>query len=110
MGAVGPGVESVLDRLSRELDAARQVSRGLRGDARKALIERLTGLDAELLSAARSGLADAEAVQLEREAESAVSPYRDRLSSEAYARARNAAFDRLVRERLNLPTLVFPQP
>src|SRR5438046_3166509 len=44
-GGVGQECDDVIDRVARELDAARADARGVRGDARRALIDRLTRLD-----------------------------------------------------------------
>jgi hypothetical protein len=106
-GALGADADGLVDRVSLELDAARTSSRGLRGDARRALIERLTALDAELLAMARVALGDSERVALEKEADADLTAFRDAMTAEAYRRAREAAIDRLVRERFGLPTLAF---
>src|SRR5215203_1648532 len=55
-GRLGPGADSLLDRVSNELDAARASARGIRGDARLALIGRLAALDAEVMQVARDSL------------------------------------------------------
>lgn len=101
------GIDEVTDRLSGELDRARQAAGGLRGEARVAVIRRLAELDAELLAAARAALDDASRRGLESEADEELSEFRGRLSPDAYGRARNAAIDRLARERLGLPTLTY---
>ncbi len=46
----------VVDPMVAELDAARQTAKGLRGDARRALLERLRALDAALVTAVRDRL------------------------------------------------------
>jgi hypothetical protein len=97
----------VIDRVARELDAARADARGVRGDARRALLDRLTVLDAELLQTARAALDDATRLALTREAEDELSGFRDRMAPNAFVRSREAAVDRLVRERLGLPVLAF---
>ena len=106
-GALGADADGLVDRVSRELDAARASSRGLRGEARRALIERLTALDAELLAMARAALRDAERQAVEKEADADLAAFRDAMTAQAYRRAREAAIDRLVRERFGLPTLSF---
>src|SRR5262249_20363915 len=55
-GVLGPGVDSLIDQLSTELDRARGAAGGLRGDARRALIERLAAADASLVSIARQSV------------------------------------------------------
>jgi hypothetical protein len=106
-GMVGVGADPLIDRISRELDAARASARGLRGEPRRALIERLTALDAELVALARDALGEADRQACEREAEAELARYRDVMTSEAYRRAREAAVGRLARERFGLPTLAF---
>jgi len=106
-GGVGQECDDLIDRVARELDAARSVARGVRGDARRALVNRLSELDAELLQTARATLDEATRVALMREAETELSGFRDRMAPDAFARSRDAAVDRLVRERLGLPILAF---
>jgi hypothetical protein len=106
-GTLGAAFDELIDRIARELDTARGQARGLRGAARQALIERLAVLDAELLHAA-SELIDAAAhAALVREAEEELAGFRTGMTPDAFARARRAATDRLLRERLALPTVVF---
>jgi hypothetical protein len=93
--------------VSRELDAARESARGVRGEARAALIARLTDLDLELVRLARSTLDDSARADLEREADEELAEFRSRLAPDAYRRAREAAIDRVARERLGLPTLTY---
>ena len=101
------GVEGApfLDRVSLELDAARASARGLRGDARRALIDRLAALDRGLLMLGRRAIGDAERETLEGEADDELAGFRTTMPAEAYGRAREAAVDRLIRERLDLPVL-----
>ena len=106
-GGVGQECDDVIDRVARELDAARADARGVRGAARRALLDRLTVLDAELLHTARAALDDATRLALTREAEDELSGFRDRMAPAAFVRSREAAVDRLVRERLGLPALAF---
>jgi len=106
-GSLGGEFDDVIDGVSRELDAARSTARGLRGDARRALIDRLRSLDAELLRHARSRLAGATRTTLAREADEELAAFRAVMPADAYARAREAAIDRLVRERFGLPTITF---
>ena len=106
-GTLGPGADDLLDRVSAELDAARASVRGLRGDARQALVARLVLCDRELLQAARSALSDAQRREVDAEAQAELAAFRATMPPDAYARARDAAVDRLVRERARLPTLTF---
>jgi hypothetical protein len=102
-GTLDAGFDDLLDRVSQEFDAARNV----RGARRQALVERLAALDRALLDAARARLDDSDRAALILEAEEELAGFRAAMSSEAFARAREAAFDRLVRERAALPTIAF---
>ena len=102
-GTLDAGFDDLLDRVAHELDAARVA----RGAKRKALLDRLNALDRELLETARAGLDDAARAALAREAEEELAGFRSAMSPDAFARAREAAIDRLVRDRARLPTIAF---
>ena len=106
-GALGPAFDEVIDRVARELDAARAQARGVRGDARQALLTRLIALDAELIQHAGATLDEATRVSLARDADEELAGFRAAMAQDAFARARDAAIDRLIRERFGLPTLAF---
>ena len=108
-GSVAAQFDAVIDGVARELDAARAGARGLRGAARQELIERLAALDAELLEVARGSLDEASRADLAREAEEELAGFQSGMSPNAFSRARQAAADRLIRERLALPTVSFTQ-
>jgi hypothetical protein len=103
VGALGADADSLIDRVSAELDAAR-VPGGVRGESRGRLIDRLAGLDRELSGLARAAAADQ---SIEQEAESELADFRGRMAADAFARARAAIVDRLARERLGLPIITF---
>jgi hypothetical protein len=107
IGGLGEAFDALIDRAARELDAARAEARGVRGPARQALLERLASLDAELVAEARRSLGPAAIAELEREAGDELSSYRERMEPDAYQRLMAAAVDRLVRQRLALPTIAF---
>jgi hypothetical protein len=100
-------IDDVLDRLVRELDAARGGAKGLRGEARSAFIERLGVLDAEMLDAVRERCSAEMLQQIEAEADEELAPFRERMSSQVLGRSRRAAADRLLRERRRLPVISF---
>jgi hypothetical protein len=104
-GALGEAADPALDRVSAELDAARASARGVRGEARRALLERLTDLDAQLLKIARQSLPPDELQRIERSADEELAPFKPQMAADAYARAHAAAADRLIRERAGLPTV-----
>jgi hypothetical protein len=58
-----------------------------------------------LLDLVRERSGDATLGQVTREADSELAPFRDRMLTEAYAKAREACIDRLLRERARLPVL-----
>jgi hypothetical protein len=107
LGHLTEEFEDVLDRVARELDAARASARGIRGPARQALLQRLATIDDELLATARRSLDAAVLAEVERDAAEDLASFRERMTSEAYERARGAAVDRLIRNRLQLPTVTF---
>jgi hypothetical protein len=101
----GPILGDVIDRVLRDLDTLRAGARGVRSDARAALLERLSVLDRELMTAARDAL-DAPALdELRREAARELEPFRSRMPAEAFRETSEAALERLVRERSRLPSL-----
>ena len=106
-GSLGDAFDALIDRVSAELDAARAKAGGLRGDARQALLDRLSALDAEMVQHARATLDEATRATLMREAAADLAAFRSGMAAEAVARAHEAAMDRLVRERVKLPTITF---
>jgi hypothetical protein len=104
-GSLGDAFDALIDRVSSELDAARAKAGGLRGPARQALLERLAVLDAEVLQTARASLDEPTASALGRDADEELAGFRTTMAPDTYARVRQAAIDRLVRERFGLPTV-----
>ena len=56
---------------------------------------------------ARGAVDEAERAALAREADEELAAFRAGMASDVFARAKRAAIDRLVRERLALPTITF---
>jgi hypothetical protein len=106
-GRLGADGDSVIDRVSRELDAVQASAAGVRGDARRALLGRLSALDSEIGVLALRSLEPDERRQLDREADDELGGFRDRLAPEAYERARAVVVDRLARARFGLPVVSF---
>jgi hypothetical protein len=106
-GTLGDAFDTLIDRVSAELDEARARAGGLRGDARHRLIERLAVIDADILELARASLGGDAAAALGREADADLAAFRTAMPTDAYARAREAAIDRLVRDRCGLPVVRF---
>ncbi len=98
-------LDAVIDRIVREVDAARATAKGLRGNARAALLQRLAQLDAELLTAARAQVPDPARDELRREAEAELAPFRARMPQAAWEQSMVACMDRLLRDRVRLPIL-----
>jgi hypothetical protein len=105
-GSLGEAFDALIDRVAGELDAARE-GRGVRGEARKALLDRLGTLDAELGRQGRLLFDELARGAFAHEADAELAPFRSGMSPEAFDRARDATIDRLVRERLGLPTISF---
>jgi hypothetical protein len=106
-GELGDSFDAIIDRVAGELDAARAEARGLRGHARQELIDRLAALDHEILQHAWGSLDEGVRLDLAREADEELAPFRLGMPADAFARARNGAIDHLVRERFRLPTIAF---
>jgi hypothetical protein len=98
-------LDPVIDRIIRELDAARASAKNLRGAARAELLDRLAALDAELLAAAKAAIPDDLREELQRESERELATFRARMPSDAYGRSLAACVDRLIRDRARLPVL-----
>jgi len=106
-GTLGEAFDTLLDRVSAELDEARARAGGVRGEARHALVERLEAIDADVLRLARASLDVDAAAALGREADADLAAFRTAMPADAYARTREAAIDRLVRDRFGLPVIRF---
>lgn len=107
LGRLGPAADPLIDDISGELDMARRASGGLRGEARKAMTDRLGAYDARLSVLARDA-AGADVVQaLRQEADDELAAFRGQMTPERFAHALDVALDRLVRTRLGVPTLAF---
>jgi hypothetical protein len=70
-------------------------------------VTRLATLDEDLVQAARRSLAPDVIAALTRDASEELAAYRERMAADAFERAREAAVTRLIRDRLNLPTIAF---
>jgi len=98
-------LEPVVEGIVRELDIARATAKGLRGEARRALLDRLRALDKSLLDAAYALYDETDRAALAAEAVAELAPFRDRMPHDAYEQSRHAAVERLVRERSRLPII-----
>ena len=106
-GALDERFDSIIDRASAELDAVRAKSGGVRGEARQRVLGRLADIDRDLLTLARARVGDAELRRLTAEADADLVAFKTGMAVDAYARARAAAVDHLLRGSLNLPVIAF---
>lgn len=100
----GAFVQAIGD-VVRELDALRGEAQHARGARRSAVVARLEELDSLLAAAALAEVPSDTAATLRHEAAAEIAPFADRMPGEAHTRSVDAAFIRLVREALGLPTL-----
>jgi hypothetical protein len=101
----GRGSAAAAAGAAAELESMLAVARGVRGEARARLVERLADLDSELGAVVIDGLPPAIVAELRKEADAELAPFGSRLSPDARARALEAAFARLAREAVGVPTL-----
>ncbi|MGE3513071.1 MAG: hypothetical protein AB7N65_29770, partial [Vicinamibacterales bacterium] len=104
-GTLGAEMDAVIDRVAVELDDARAHARGVRGEARRAMLERLSAIDQELLDTATAALPLAERSAVWAEAAEELATYRERLTPAAFEAAVSRSAHRLLRERLGLPVV-----
>ena len=107
IGVLGDAFDPLADAVAHELETARAAKGGVRGDAREAMVARLADLDRAMLEQARTTTERGQLAALERDADEELAPFRASMAPDAYARARTGAVDRLLRERLGLPTIAF---
>jgi hypothetical protein len=102
-----PELDAIVTATIDALDALGATARQARGDSRAQMVARLSELDASLLAAARHSIDPAVAVALREEADAELAAFIDRMPPEARVRAREVAFDRQVRDSLNLPVITY---
>jgi hypothetical protein len=99
---------SLRDGVTRVLEGLvelRESARGRRGAQRDDVGESLARWDAELLNIARASVDGEALAHMRREAGSELQAYRSRMPPDVWERSLDVATDRLLRERLRLPTL-----
>lgn len=106
-GVLGTNVDSLIEQLSAELDRARSVSGGLRGDARRSISERLAAADRSLLALVRQAVTAEDLHALRQDVDGLLGSAVDQMAPDARDRARERALDQLLRERFHLPTISF---
>ena len=106
-GILGMSVDPLIEQLSAELDGARRVAGGLRGDARRSMSERLAAADRSLLALVRQTATAEDLQALRLSADGLLGSAVDQMAPDARERARERALDQLLRERFHLPTISF---
>ena len=101
----GFALADAIDAVVRRLDALQAEARRARGEARAALALELASLDRELMDAATAAVLGSDRDALAAEAQRELAPFRGRMLAGALAKAEEAAFERLVRERFGLPSI-----
>jgi hypothetical protein len=102
-----PEFDAVLDAITVEAAAFRDLPGPLRGETRERITARLDELDRLMLEAARAQIDPAEIRAMRSEASEQLLPFRDRMPADTYERAVESAVDRLLREREQLPIVSF---
>ncbi|HET9468120.1 MAG TPA: hypothetical protein VFO48_06910 [Vicinamibacterales bacterium] len=102
-----PDFDAVLEAITTEAAAFRDLPGPLRGETRDRIVARLVELDRVMLDAARVHADPADLRAMRAEAREQLLPFRDRMPAEAYERAIDSAVDRLLREREQLPIIAF---
>ncbi len=101
------GFDAVLETVTKEAAAFRDLPGPLRGDVRQRVTARLVELDRLMLDAARAHADPSFVQRMRAEAMDQLRPFRDRMPAEAYHRALEGAVDRLLREHEKLPSVSF---
>jgi len=102
-----PQLSAAIARVVPELDQLAGGARRARGDARARIIARLAELDAALVAAAKDHIDPARADALREEVDADLAPFAARMPEDARRRAALVAYDRLLRESLNLPVIAY---
>jgi hypothetical protein len=101
----GPLIGAALDAAVRALDALRPEAERVRGEARDTLLRRVAEIEDTLAAEALAALPPDQRLAFDRDADAELSPFRPRMTAEAYAQSRRAAVHRLVRQHFGLPSL-----
>ncbi len=100
-----PALRDALDAVLQEVAAIGERARGARGPARQAIAAELAALDARMLTAVRTAVGAEGVDRLSAEAAADLAAYRGRLAPDVWRRSVTLGADRLLRDRLGLPTL-----
>ena len=100
-------VESLVDGLVQELDAARGTAKTARGASRQRLLTQLADADGQLVATLRETAETSLRARLREEAERDLEPFRERMPRAAFEQAVAAGADRLLRDHFKLPRIPF---
>jgi hypothetical protein len=107
----GLGVDSFYDetitRITEDLDGLAVRAKNARGDTRSEIVYRLEELDRQLIAAARTRVDPHTAAELRSEADAELAGLAARMPPDVLANVRERAFERLLRDSLNLPVLTY---
>jgi hypothetical protein len=107
----GLGVDSFYDetitRITDDLDRLALRAKNARGEARVEIIRLLEQLDSRLIAAARTRVDPHTAAALRAEADTELSGLAARMRPDVLAKVSERAFERLLRDSLNLPVLTY---
>jgi hypothetical protein len=101
------GFDEVLEVITKEAAAFRDLPGPIRGETRERITARLIELDRMMLDAARRHADPAVVAAMHAEATDQLMPFRERMPADQFQRAIDSAVDRLLREREQLPTISF---
>jgi hypothetical protein len=107
MTPLPPEFDALLEAITKEAAAFRDLPGPLRGDTRARITARLVELDRMMLDAARAQSDPASVQSMRAEAIEQLLPFRDRMPADTYECAIDSAVDRLLREREQLPIVSF---
>ena len=99
-------VREALSAVIEELGQIREDARHLRGAGRQSIELRLAELDRTIGELAWSAAGDLEIDRTRAQAEHELIAYRPRLSDDVWRKSVTVTVDRLLRDRLNLPSLI----
>jgi hypothetical protein len=100
-----PDLRALVERVAHEVGGLRDGARGLRGNARREVVDRLASLDRELVEGALRLAPDGLVAEARAAAREELVSLRDRMAESAYDETLRRLSAREIRARLQLPTL-----